>query len=172
MIEAARACRAHERFQLRERLLNRIEIGTVGRQELQVGAGRLDPRLYLRVFVDGQVVEDDYIAGLEGRRQDLVDVGKETGLIDGAVEDGRRDRPVEPQPQHHRARLPMPERRVIPEAHPTRAAPVPPNQIRRDAALVEKDVAAHIAQWLPVLPPPSRGRDVRPTLLVGVYGFF
>jgi hypothetical protein len=69
-------------------------------------------------------------------------------------------------------RLPMAAGRVIPEARAGRTAPVPPQQVGGHAALVEKDVAADVAQRLPVAPPAACRGDIRPALFVGVYRFF
>ena len=66
----------------------------------------------------------------------------------------------------------MPERGVIAEPGAAQTAAVAPQQIRRHAALIEKDVLAHIAERLPRPPLAARGHDIRPTLFVGVYGFF
>jgi hypothetical protein len=52
------------------------------------------------------------------------------------------------------------------------AATVAAQQVGGDAALVEEDVLPNIPQRLPRLPLPARGRDVRASLLVGVYRFF
>ena len=66
----------------------------------------------------------------------------------------------------------MSERGVIAESGAAQTAAVAPQQIRRDAALVEKDILAYVAQGLPRLPLPPGGGDIRPALFVGVYGFF
>ena len=68
--------------------------------------------------------------------------------------------------------LPMATRRVIPEAHAAGAAPVAAQQIRGDARFVEEDVGPGVVQRQCVLPLAARRGDVRPSLLVGVYGFF
>jgi hypothetical protein len=62
--------------------------------------------------------------------------------------------------------------RVIPNAQAARAARVAANQIRRDARLIDKNVLCRVVQGLRLVPLASRGRDIRPTLFVGVYRFF
>ncbi len=52
------------------------------------------------------------------------------------------------------------------------AAAIPAQQVGGHAALIEKDVLAHIAERLPGLPLATRRRDIRATLFVGVYCFF
>lgn len=62
--------------------------------------------------------------------------------------------------------------RVIPEALAAGTATVATQQIRRDARFIDEDVGADVVQRLRRLPVAPGRRDVRPTLLVGVYGFF
>jgi len=66
----------------------------------------------------------------------------------------------------------MAARRVISKAHAAGASPIAPQQIRGDAGFIDEDVGPRIVQPLRILPPAAGRRDVRPTLLVGVYGFF
>jgi hypothetical protein len=68
--------------------------------------------------------------------------------------------------------LPMAVRGVIPQPHAAGTAPVAPQQVGGDAGFVDEDVAASVVERLRVLPAATRGRDVRPALLVGVYRFF
>jgi hypothetical protein len=68
--------------------------------------------------------------------------------------------------------LPMAVRRVIAQADAARTAAVATQQIGRDTGFVDKDVGARVVQRQRVLPTPPRRGNVRPSLLVGVYGFF
>jgi hypothetical protein len=61
---------------------------------------------------------------------------------------------------------------VVAKARAGGTAAVATQEIRGDAALIEKDVVPPIAQRLPLVPVPAGGGDVRPALFVGVYGFF
>ena len=126
----------------------------------------------LRLLVDRQIVEHDDIAWSERGHQHLFDIGEEAWTINRAIEDGRGAQFVEAQGCDHRVRLPMAARRVIAESHPAGTATVPPQQIRRHAAFIEKHVTAYIANREPLAPQAPSGRDIRPTLFVGVYGFF
>jgi hypothetical protein len=69
-------------------------------------------------------------------------------------------------------RLPVAARRVIGDARPARAARIAPQQIRRHAGLIDEDVLARLVEGQRLGPPAAGGRDIRPTLFVGVYGFF
>ena len=94
VVKRARAGRAEERFQFGEREFDRIEVGAVGREKPELGADGFDGGADLRLFVDGEIIEDHHIARLERRRQDLLDVGEERRIVDRAVEHGRRREPV------------------------------------------------------------------------------
>src|SRR3954470_16870730 len=48
-----------------------IEVGTVGRQEQQLGAGRLDGLAHRMALVARQVIDDDDVARRERRHEDL-----------------------------------------------------------------------------------------------------
>lgn len=87
VIEGAWSERAQEGFQLRKRLLDRIEIRTVGWQKPQLRADLFDGRLDLGLFVHGQVIEDDDVAGPERWHQDLFDVGEKCWIVERAIED-------------------------------------------------------------------------------------
>ena len=66
----------------------------------------------------------------------------------------------------------MTARRVIAEARAARTTSVAAQQVRRDPALIQKEVLADVSERLHARPVAPRRRDVRPTLFGGVYGFF
>ena len=172
LVEGARPRGAEERFQLRKRHLNRIEVGTVGRQKSEPRARAFDRGLDLRLLVHGQVVQDHDIAGAQGRDQDLLDVSEKRRIVERAVKDGGRVEAVHAQRRDHRVRLPVAARRVIAEPQASWAAPIPSQQVGSDPRFIDEDIAAGVVDGEEVLPPPSRGRDVRAPLFVGVYRFF
>jgi len=157
VIEGAGARGAEQGFEFGEGELDRIEVGTIGRQEPQRRAGGFDGVAHLGLFVDGEVVEDDDVAGAQRRHEHLLHVGAKT---------------VEAQRRHDGVRLPMTARRVVAQARPARTAAVATEQVGGDAAFIEKHVLARIPQGLPRLPPPAGVGNIRPTLFGGVYGFF
>lgn len=172
MFKAARARGTEEGFQFGEGELDRVEIGTVGRQELQACAARFHGRPYLGLFVRREIVQHDDIARVQSRGKDLLDIREERRIVDRPVKHRRRVEAIEPQRDDDRVRLPVTAGRMIPEARAARTAAISAQEIRRDAALVEKEILAHVAQRLNAPPPAARGGDVRPTLFVGVYRFF
>lgn len=124
VLEGAWAERAEERFQFGERLLDGIEVRAVGRQKSHHGAGLLDGGAHRRLFVGGEIVEDHDIARVQGRHQDLLDVGAERRVIDGPVEDGGRGQLGGPKRGDDGVRLPMAARGVIADARPPETAGV------------------------------------------------
>jgi hypothetical protein len=161
-----------ECFQLGEGEFDRIEVGAVGRKKAEMGADGFNRGAHLRLFVHRQVVEDDDVPGAQRGHQDLIDIGEEGRIVDRAVEDRRRAQPLEPQGGNDGVRLPMAARRVVVKPHTARAAAIPPQQVGRHAAFIEKHILAHVAQRLPGAPLPPGGGDIRASLLVGVYRFF
>lgn len=172
VLEGARADRTTEGLEFRKDLFDGIEVGAVRREESERRADTFNREPDRRMFVDGQVVEDDDIAGPERRREDLIDIRAEGGLIDGAIEDSRGGEGGGAQRRDHRVGLPMPTRRVIGEAVPAGAPSIPAEQIGRDAGLIDKHEVLRVLPGPQFHPAAARRRDIRTTLLVGVYRFF
>jgi len=172
LIEGARSRGSQEGFQFGERELDRVEVGTVGWEKSELGARRVDGRADLGLFVHGQIIEDDDVAWSQRGYQDLLDVRQKTRTVDGAVEHGRCAQPVRPQPDDDRVSLPVPAGRVVVETLASKTAAIPAEQVGRDAAFIEKDVLAHVAEGQPPSPAASLSRDVGPSLFLGVDRFF
>ena len=100
---AATASGANEGFELREAELDGIEVRAVGWQVPEGGPGGLDGALDAGDLVGPEIVGNDDVAGLQGRHQDLFDVGAEALAIDRAVEDPRCGQPRDPQRGEKRA---------------------------------------------------------------------
>ena len=62
--------------------------------------------------------------------------------------------------------------RVVVQARATRTPAVPPQQVRRYPALVEKHILTGIVHGQPGAPLPPLRRDVSAPLFVRVHGFF
>ena len=86
---AATASGANEGRELREAELDGIEVRAVGWHVPEGGPGGLEGALDAGDLVGPEIVGHDDVAGLQGRHQDLVDVGAEALAIDRAVEDPR-----------------------------------------------------------------------------------
>jgi hypothetical protein len=101
-----RGC-SEQGLELGEGVLDRIEVGAVGRQEEQAGAGRLDGLADGGAFVAGQVVHDHDVAGTQLAHQHLLDVGLKGIAVDRAVEHHRRHHSGEAQTGHEGRGLPV-----------------------------------------------------------------
>jgi hypothetical protein len=66
----------------------------------------------------------------------------------------------------------MTARRVIAQPCAPRTTPVAADQIGGDAAFINEDVLPNIAERLRLAPAAPLSSDIRPSLFVGVYGFF
>ena len=94
-------------FELGEDLLNGIEIGTVGRQEEEFGAGGADGFANGLALMAAKIIEDDNVAWFERRNQELFNVGEEASAVDRAVDDRGRIDPVMAKRGKEGQRLPM-----------------------------------------------------------------
>jgi len=121
VVERAWTRGAEERLQFGEGLFDRIEVGTVGREKAQERTGLLNRRAHLGLFVSGEIVEHDDIAGAQRGHQDLVDVGAERVIVDRAIEHRRRGQRRGAERRDHGVGLPVAARRVIPNPRPTQA---------------------------------------------------
>lgn len=172
LVEVARLRGPQKRFQLRKRELDRIEIGTVGRQKPEPRADAFDRGLDLRLLVHREIVQDDDLTRAQRGHQHLLDVGQECGIVDRPIEDRRCVKTLDPQRGHDRVRLPMAIRRVVAQTEPTRAAAIPSQQVGRDTRFVDEDVAARIVERQRVLPAATGRGDISAPLFVGEYRFF
>jgi len=161
-----------EGFQFREGLFDRIEVRTVRRQKTERRADGFDEAPDLRLFVDGEIVEHDHVAGPERRDEDLLDIGVEADRVDRPIEDDGRPEAVHPQRRNHRVGFPMAARRMVVQAGPARASAIPPQEIGGHPALIQEHILPRIVQRLRVPPVETLCGDVSAPLFVGVYGFF
>jgi hypothetical protein len=172
LIEGPWTRSAEKGFELRKRLLDRIEVGTVRREEAELRARRFNRPLHLRLFVHGEVVEHDHVARTQGGHKHLIDIGPEHHAVERSVKHGGRRETLESEPRDDGVRLPVAAGRVIMQPCAARAPAVASQQIGRHPTFIEKDILAHIAQWLPQLPLATGRRDISASLFVGVYRFF
>lgn len=74
--------------------LDRVQIGAVGREEEEPRAARFQNGGGLFAFVARQIIEDDHVAGLEGRRELRLDPGLEDVPVHGTVDDPGRGQSI------------------------------------------------------------------------------
>ena len=169
---AATACGANEGLELREAELDGIEVRAIGWPVPECGPGGLEGPLDAGDLVGPEVVGNDDVAWLQGRHQDLFDVGAEALAIDRAVEDTRCGQPRDPRRGEKRAGLPAPAGGVVVNARATRCPAVPPKQIGGDAGFVQKHEVGDIPGRRRRVPRDPRGRDVRPIVFGRADRFF
>ena len=168
---AATASGANEGLELREAELDGIEVRAVGWPVPEGGPGGLEGPLDAGDLVGPEGVGDDDVAGVQGRHQDLVDVGAEALAIDRAVENPRCGQPRDPR---HAARnvLVCQRPQGAWTARATRCPAVPPKQIGGDAGFVQPHEVGDIPGRRRRVPRDPRGRDVRPIVLGRAARFF
>ena len=103
-----------------------LKSGLYGGRNRTQRADLLDRGAHLRLLVDGEVVEDDDVAGAQRRHQHLFDVREERRTIDGPIEHRRRAETLKTERGDHRVGLPVTARGVIEESGAPRAAAVAP----------------------------------------------
>jgi hypothetical protein len=108
-------------FELGEELLDRIEVGAVGRQEEEVGAGGADGAASGLSLVAAEIVEDDDVALGEGGSEDLLDIEGEELAVDRAIDDPGRIDAIAAQGGEEGEGLPMAVRQAGLETLPARS---------------------------------------------------
>ena len=163
---------AQECLQLGEHLLDRVQIGAVGWQEEEFGAGRADGASDCRALVTAEIIHDDDVAAVQGRHQEVLDVGQERAAIDRAIEHAGCVDAVGAQRREKSERSPAAVRHLRPQSLAARCAAVGARQIGFRRGLVDEDQPSRIRPALILLPLRATPGDRRPVLLAGVHGFF
>src|SRR4029077_13778797 len=109
-LTAAGCSLADQRLEFGEGLLDRIEIGAVGRQVDQTGAARFNGFAHAGDLVRAEIVLDDDVTGCERGGQDLFAIGAKGIAIHGAIENEWRAEPGRSQPGDQGRCPPMPVR--------------------------------------------------------------
>ena len=119
--------------------LDRVEIGTIGRQEEEPGASVGEALGGAAAFVDGEIVEDDDIALRQGRCELGLDVEIECDAIHGLVDDPWCAQPVAAQAGDEALGPPMSERGRGGKPLSAAAAASQPDHFGVDRGLVDED---------------------------------
>jgi hypothetical protein len=156
-----------ERLQLGEDLLDRVEVGRIFGQEEQAGAGGSDCLPHGLAFVRAEIVGYDDIVWLEGRDQELRDVGEEALAVDRAVEETRRLDAIAPQSGQERRGFPMSVRDLVDQSAPARRPAVKAGHVGLGPGLVDEDEPRRIDELLILAPSDPVALYVRTVLLAG-----
>jgi hypothetical protein len=166
-VESSRGGFSKQGFQLGEELLDRIEIGTVGRQIKKARPGFFDGGSDAGDLVARQVVHDDEIAVLQGWREELLHPGAERFAVHWAIDHTRSGDTIMPQRADKGRRLPMTEGNVRDETFAARRASVKARHLGRRACLVDEDKTLRVQFGLPREPFLAGLCDISALLLGG-----
>lgn len=159
-------------LELGKRILDRIEIGAVGRQVEEHGSDRLNGGAHGASLVAAEVVHDHDVAGPEFGNENLIDIGLESVAVDRPVEDHRRHHPGQAKPGDEGGRPPMAMRDAGAQSFAPRGAPAQPRHVGGGPRLVDEHQPFGIEIGLTVEPGLAPLYDVRTIPLRGVGGLF
>ena len=163
---------AQEMLELGEDLFNGVQVGRVFRQEEQFGAGCADELAHGLAFVAAEIVHDDDVTRLQGRDEDLLDVGSKAVAVDWAIENPWSVDPVVAQRGQEGRGLPVAVRDLGREPH---AAGCPAPQRRHvglGPGLVDEDQALRLDPALILCPLRPPVGDVGTIAFAGDHAFF
>lgn len=156
---------SHPVFDLGEQLLDRIEVGAIGRQEGQVRAAGSYGGPGCLAFVRPEIVEHHDIAWCKRWREKLLDIGCEEQAVDWPVYHARCVDPIMAQACDEGQRLPMAVRHLGAKPLPSRRPTSERRHVGLDPCLVDENEAPGADPALMRLPALALARDVRPILL-------
>jgi len=159
-------------FELGKDLLDGIEIGTVGRQEEELGTGPADGLSNRLALVGAEVVHDDDVTRLQRGNENLLDIGCEASPVDRTVEHAGRVDTIAAQRRYQGERFPVTMRDLGLQSLAARRPAPDRRHVGLGPGLVDEDQPSRVEAaliFLPLRPPAS---DVRTALLAGQYGFF
>jgi hypothetical protein len=163
---------AQQGFQLGECLLDRVQVGAIGRQEEQFGARRADRVPHGLALVTAQVIHHDQIAGTKVRYQELYDPGLKTLAVDRSIEHARSDDAIAAQTGDKGQRLAMTVRHLRDQALTFGATTMQSGHVGLRPGFIDEDQSSGGDLVLVLLPLPPPSRDVRAILFAGVQAFF
>ena len=146
-------------------LLDRIEIGRIFGQEEKACAGGSDGLAHGLALVRTEIVRKHDVTLLQGRHEDLFDVGSETLAINRPVEQPWRLDTVMPQGSHEGHGLPMTMRHLSFDALPARCPAPKGRHVRLGPGLVEEHQTRGVNQPAILDPSSSMPRDIGAILL-------
>ena len=172
LIETPGVCLSQECLELGERLLDRVQVGTVRRQIEQLGPGRADRSPYGRVLMAAEIVHHHDIAWPQSWNQELHHPGEETLGVDGAIQDARRGDAITSQRGHEGERLALAVGHFGDQALASGAATVQAGHVRLRPGLINEDQSCGGDLTLSLFPLPPPPRDVGAILFTGAQAFF
>lgn len=126
-------------FEFGEGHFDRIEIGTVWRQEEEPCPSLLEDGLGFFAFMAGEIIENDDITRFESWGELRLDVGLEDSAVHGAIDDPGCGQTIAPQSGDKGLSAPMSEGRMGFQALSAPRPPPQPGHFRGRAGLVDED---------------------------------
>ena len=163
---------AHEVLELGEDLLDRIEVGAIGRQEQEPGADAADRFSDGRSLVAREVVHDDDIAWRERRNEALFDIVGEALAVDRLIEHARCVDAVAAQRREEGHRTPVAIRDLGMKPFADRRPASQGRHVRLRPGFVDEDEASRIKPALILFPLLSPSCDRGSKLFGGQNAFF
>jgi hypothetical protein len=163
---------ADQCLQLREHLLDRVQIRAVGRQKDAFRPGVADRSPDFGVLVTSQIVHDNDVAGAKCWYETLSDPGQEADLIDGLVKNTGGLNAIAPETGDEGQCFPVPvwyfRDQALPDGSPTSDR----GHVGFGPGLINEHQPPGIDLALMASPEVSLTRDVGTVLLAGVKAFF
>jgi len=163
---------AQQSFELGEDLLDRVEVGAIGRQEEQLGAHASNGSAHSTAFMTAEIVHDDDIAWTQARRQHVLDVGQEAASIDWPLEDEGCLNAVVAQSGEEGQGAPAAMWHLGDQALAATTAAVATRHVGLGPGLVDENKSGRINPLLVAPPLIATTGYVGPVLLAGVQTFF
>jgi len=153
-------------------ILDWVEVRGVRRQVTQRRADSFDGLLHPFNFMSWNIVHDDNVAALQGRRQALPDISQEDLSIERPLNHHRCGHAIAAQRGHEGPRLPARERHVPDHSLAFQTAAKETRHVGVHRCFINKDKVGRIKLPLPANPAPARESNVRAFLFAGVQDFF
>ena len=159
-------------FELREHRLDRIQIGTVGREIPQLGIGSFDRFTHTSHLVCREVVHHDNLSAGECGNQLLADIRQKEWSVDRPINHQRSGESRRPQRGQKGGRLPVPPGNMVVHSLAREAASPQTGHIRFGPGFVEEHESVRVESALLHTPEGTLLGYVRTLLFAGPQDFF
>ncbi len=163
---------SHPVLDLREGLLDWIEVRGIGWKIPEAGAGCADRLADGIGFVRAEIVHDDDVAGLKDRHELLFDIGAEALRIDRPVEDARCGQTITPQSAEEGQGAPVAMGGEAAQALAFFAPAIEGRHVGLDPGFIDEDQSFGVETRLKAMPALPAASDVGAGLLKGEQSFF
>lgn len=163
---------SHPVLNLREGLLDGIEVRGVWWEIPEAGTGCADHLSDGLGFVRAEIVHDDDIAGLEHGHELLLNIGAEALAIDWPIEDARGGQTITPKRTEECQCAPVTMGRKATQAFALRSPAIEWGHVGLDPGFIDEDQSLGVEMTLQAVPTLPAAGDVGASLLKGEQRFF